>query len=170
MTLPKSGALSFSAIQAEVGSSVKGLRAMSAAAGKSTPDATSEFYGHQQIASTKIYVFSDGGPFNSQQDACDAQYAGDISDVYNLFYAQSQAGIVAGTPFFEDTERVTSAGQYEGFWILGDDAGESDNANEPYAWLQIDSNGKAVEGLGGECEIPIVEDEFLEGGLGEMGE
>jgi len=46
MTLQSSGAISISQIKAELGSSSNSLRDLSAAAGKSTPDAMSEFYGY----------------------------------------------------------------------------------------------------------------------------
>ena len=45
MALQTSGAISISQIKTELGSSSNSLRALSAAAGKSTPDAMSEFYG-----------------------------------------------------------------------------------------------------------------------------
>jgi hypothetical protein len=53
MALQSSGAISISQIQAELGGSYS-LRALSAAAGKSTPDAMSEFYGYS--ASTYVYI------------------------------------------------------------------------------------------------------------------
>jgi len=46
MALPSSGAISISQIRTELGSSSYSLRTLSAAAGKSTPDAMSEFYGY----------------------------------------------------------------------------------------------------------------------------
>ena len=51
MALPSSGALSISAIKTELGSTSNSLRALSAAAGKSIPDAMSEFYGYSNIPS-----------------------------------------------------------------------------------------------------------------------
>jgi hypothetical protein len=53
MALQSSGAISISQIQAELGGSYS-LRALSAAAGFSTPDAMSEFYGYS--ASTTVYI------------------------------------------------------------------------------------------------------------------
>ena len=44
MALPSSGPLSIDDIRTELGSSSGSLRTLSAAAGKSTPDAISEFY------------------------------------------------------------------------------------------------------------------------------
>ena len=46
MPLQSSGAISISQIRTELGSSSYSLRTLSAAAGKSTPDAMSEFYGY----------------------------------------------------------------------------------------------------------------------------
>ena len=46
MALPSSGPLSIGDIRTELGSSSGSLRTLSAAAGKSTPDAISEFYGY----------------------------------------------------------------------------------------------------------------------------
>jgi hypothetical protein len=46
MALQSSGAISISQIRTELGSSSYSLRTLSAAAGKSTPDAMSEFYGY----------------------------------------------------------------------------------------------------------------------------
>lgn len=46
MALPTSGPISISQIKTELGSGSNSLRALSAAAGKSTPDAMSEFYGY----------------------------------------------------------------------------------------------------------------------------
>lgn len=49
MALQSSGPISISNIKAELGSSSNSLRALSAAAGKSTPDAMSEFYGFSSL-------------------------------------------------------------------------------------------------------------------------
>jgi len=50
MALQTSGAISISNIKAELSSSSNSLRALSSAAGKSTPDAMSEFYGYSAYA------------------------------------------------------------------------------------------------------------------------
>jgi hypothetical protein len=49
MALQTSGAISISQIKTELGSSSNSLRALSAAAGKSAPDAMSEFYGYSSL-------------------------------------------------------------------------------------------------------------------------
>ena len=56
MALPSSGAISISQIQAELGGSYS-LRSLSAAAGKSTPDAMSEFYGYSNAVTVNINAF-----------------------------------------------------------------------------------------------------------------
>lgn len=54
MALPSSGQISISQIRTELGTSDGSLRNLSSLAGKSTPDAMSEFYGYS--AAVTIYV------------------------------------------------------------------------------------------------------------------
>ena len=54
MPLQASGAISINQIRTELGSGSYSLRTLSAVAGKSTPDAMSEFYGYS--ASTTVYI------------------------------------------------------------------------------------------------------------------
>ena len=54
MALQSSGAISFSQIKTELASSSNSLRALSAAAGFSTPDAVSEFYGYSSVAPPSV--------------------------------------------------------------------------------------------------------------------
>jgi hypothetical protein len=62
MALQTSGAISISQIKTELGSTSNSLRALSAAAGKSTPDAMSEFYGYASyVPPLVIYAGSDQG-------------------------------------------------------------------------------------------------------------
>lgn len=56
MALPTSGPLSISAIRTELGSTSGSLRTLSAAAGKSTPDSISEFYGYSAFTPPYISV------------------------------------------------------------------------------------------------------------------
>ena len=58
MALQASGAISISQIRTELGSGSYSLRTLSAAAGKSTPDAMSEFYGY---SASGVYQY--GSPF-----------------------------------------------------------------------------------------------------------
>jgi len=55
MALQSSGAISISQIKAELGSSSNSLRTLSAAAGFSTPDAMSEFYGYASYSNSSHY-------------------------------------------------------------------------------------------------------------------
>ena len=59
MALPSSGAISISQIRTELGTSNGSLRALSSLAGKSTPDAMSEFYGYasEYMTATSTTVF-----------------------------------------------------------------------------------------------------------------
>ena len=52
MALPSSGEISIGDIRTEIGSSSGSLRALSSAAGKSTPDAISEFHGYSHVTLT----------------------------------------------------------------------------------------------------------------------
>ena len=66
MALPSSGPLSIGDIKTELGSSSGSLRTLSAAAGKSTPDAISEFYGYQPLLVDYLVVAGGGaGGFSS---------------------------------------------------------------------------------------------------------
>jgi hypothetical protein len=58
MALQTSGPISISNIKAELGSTSNSLRALSAAAGKSTPDAMSEFYGYSSFDPAWVDIHS----------------------------------------------------------------------------------------------------------------
>lgn len=60
MALQSSGAIKISEIKAELGSSSNSLRTLSAAAGFSTPDAMSEFYGYSSAPVNTHYYTNDG--------------------------------------------------------------------------------------------------------------
>lgn len=55
MTLPTSGPLSINAIRTEMSSTSGSLRTLSAAAGFSTPDAMSDFYGYNNNVTISVY-------------------------------------------------------------------------------------------------------------------
>lgn len=57
MPLPSSGAISISQIRTELGTSSGSLRNLSSLAGKSTPDAMSEFYGYSASVTVNIDVY-----------------------------------------------------------------------------------------------------------------
>jgi hypothetical protein len=57
MPLPSSGAISISQIRTELGTSSGSLRTLSSIAGKSTPDAMSEFYGYSASVNVDITAY-----------------------------------------------------------------------------------------------------------------
>ena len=60
MALQSSGQIKISEIKSELGSSSNSLRALSAAAGLSVPDAISEFYGYSSVVANDYYWLGDG--------------------------------------------------------------------------------------------------------------
>jgi hypothetical protein len=71
MALQSSGAISINQIKTELGSASYSLRTLSAAAGKSTPDAMSEFYGYSAGGAYKygspqlVFDFSQSGSYSN---------------------------------------------------------------------------------------------------------
>ena len=112
MSLPSSGALSISMIKTELGSGNNSLRALSAQAGFSTPDAISEFYGYTYATNsgTLYYVgintsanpveFTGTGAYT---DACSLSgmssrtvyYNGALGNGTRFFYNQSGARLIS---------------------------------------------------------------------------
>ncbi|CAB4154009.1 hypothetical protein UFOVP638_47 [uncultured Caudovirales phage] len=74
MALPSSGTLSISQIRTELGSSSGSLRTLSGLAGKSTPDAISEFYGYANNSITFSSSYSYTGTTS-------ASYSGTVTIV-----------------------------------------------------------------------------------------
>ncbi len=74
MALQSSGAISISQIKTELGSASNSLRTLSSLAGKSTPDAMSEFYGFS--ASTEFTFLAGDGQsgFYDWSQACNEAY------------------------------------------------------------------------------------------------
>jgi hypothetical protein len=74
MPLPSSGQISISQIRTELGTSDGSLRNLSSLAGKSTPDAMSEFYGYSAAVTVNIDVYlpSYVGCYNSYTFAAQA--------------------------------------------------------------------------------------------------
>jgi hypothetical protein len=62
MPLPSSGAISISQIRTELGTSSGSLRTLSSIAGKSTPDAMSEFYGYSAVDPDFLLYLEAGNP------------------------------------------------------------------------------------------------------------
>ena len=71
MALQSSGAISIENIRTELGQAQanSSLRSLSSLAGKSTPDAMSEFYGYSNVTSTAIFLVEPG--VESQEMVCE---------------------------------------------------------------------------------------------------
>jgi hypothetical protein len=83
MALPQSGPIRMSDIKAELASSSNSLRNYSAAAGKTAPDAMSEFYGYAECITYTLYnpdnnydVLFDYIPCDSSERVYDSVGAG----------------------------------------------------------------------------------------------
>jgi hypothetical protein len=91
MALPSSGQLSFSAIAGELGVSLSNvsLRSMSSTAGKSTPDAVSEFYGYGALTYTYYATWALNDPcdytYYDIYSGSDGKYYVDLG-TYSLMY------------------------------------------------------------------------------------
>lgn len=108
MALQTSGAISISQIKTELGSSSNSLRTLSAAAGKSTPDSMSEFYGYSAYTPPSL------GTWGTSQSG-----AGTQSNPY-IITRNSW-----GTTYDEPTEMAYDCGTVPGlepyeFWNLYD--------------------------------------------------
>ena len=94
MALQSSGAISLSQIKTELGSSANDFRTLHAAAGFSTPDSISEFYGYSAVTYTEIEVevFQDLGML------C----AGEPGERVTV-YSQVNSTVVRGDTLYTDT-------------------------------------------------------------------
>lgn len=130
MALQSSGAISISQIKTELGSSSYSLRTLSAAAGKSTPDAMSEFYGYSNLPSglvaahdrgnysgTTWYDSTGNGNHITLTNPSYTYNTGFTSSSSTDFTMSLNSGICTGTftwcmmvRFFSDT------GNWEGLW------------------------------------------------------
>ena len=80
MAIQSSGAISMTCIKTELGSASYSLRTLSAAAGKSTPDSMSEFYGYS--ASPTYYKY--GSPFMLFDFASTSNYSNSGTSIADL--------------------------------------------------------------------------------------
>ena len=87
------GCISISQIRTELGSSSYSLRTLSAAAGKSTPDAMSEFYGYS--ASPTYYKY--GSPFMLFDFASTSNYSNSGTSIADLSGNANHGVFVTGT-------------------------------------------------------------------------
>lgn len=70
MPLQSSGAISINDIRVELGSGSYSLRTLSAAAGKSTPDAMSEFYGYSSESMNSVVGYAMDAYISSGEYTC----------------------------------------------------------------------------------------------------
>lgn len=106
MALQSSGAISISQIRTELGSSSYSLRTLSAAAGKSTPDAMSEFYGY-----TSEYMT---GVTTTAQDAYQSGFdwfcgCGEVLTVYQTSTGKWLRGSSISSPSLEGIYNLDGA-------------------------------------------------------------
>ena len=70
MALQSSGAISINDIKTELGSDSTSLRTLSSLAGKSTPDAMSEFYGYSLPSDEGTLIILANERFGSPEESC----------------------------------------------------------------------------------------------------
>lgn len=92
MALQSSGAISVSQIRTELGSSSGSIRTLSAAAGKSTPDAMSEFYGYSNAS-----YYQYGSPFMLFDFSATGSYSNSGSQITDLSGNGNHGTFVTGT-------------------------------------------------------------------------
>lgn len=92
MALQSSGAIAVSQIKTELGNSSGSIRTLSAAAGKSTPDAMSEFYGYSNAA-----YYQYGSPFMLFDFSATGSYSNSGSQITDLSGNGNHGTFVTGT-------------------------------------------------------------------------
>jgi hypothetical protein len=126
MALQSSGQISIGDIRTEIGSSSGSLRTLSAAAGKSTPDAMSEFYSYSHVTLTSYTssIPSNATLFNVCSESPTATYYHDGSTTYP----------VTGDTVYTNSNGSTyvSAGYYK----------IDDGSNGLY--IQVGNNGSVI--------------------------
>lgn len=107
MTLQSSGAISISQIKSELGSSLNSLRSLSALAGKSAPDAISEFYGFNNTPVSYTYSIIAYNGYTTVQ----GNYTSPSGGVNSFsFYNNSPGGGIVGTVCARDGAISISSG------------------------------------------------------------
>lgn len=99
MALPSSGAISISQIRTELGTSDGSLRNLSSLAGKSTPDAMSEFYGYSNAVTVNIsaYVPNIMGCYNNYTFAAStSSVAVNANLSVSIYWYGDLGGYIAG--------------------------------------------------------------------------
>jgi len=105
MALQSSGQISIGDIRTEIGSSSGSLRTLSAAAGKSTPDAISEFYGYSHVTLTSFSSSINSNFFNVCSESITATYYHDGSftypDVGDTVYSNSSGSSYLSSGYYK---------------------------------------------------------------------
>ena len=105
MALQSSGPISIGDIRTEIGSSSGSLRTLSAAAGKSTPDAISEFYGYSSVTLTSFSSSINSNFFGVCSEPITATYYHDGSftypDVGDTVYSNSSGSSYLSSGYYK---------------------------------------------------------------------
>jgi hypothetical protein len=107
MTLQSSGAISISNIKTELGSSSNSLRDLSSAAGKSTPDAMSEFYGYSATPVSYTYSIVAYNGYVTVQGTYTTK-TGTPNTSFSFYNNSGSGGIVGSVCAQSGTVNVTS--------------------------------------------------------------
>jgi hypothetical protein len=100
MALQGSGAISVSQIKTELGSASNSVRTLSAAAGKASPDAMSEFYSYASLPASITYVQNwAGGDANARFYAWDSAGTAVVSEYWYWWDGTFNLGTDTGVTF-----------------------------------------------------------------------
>ena len=129
MVLPSSGEISIGDIRTEIGSSSGSLRTLSSAAGKSTPDAISEFYSYSHVTLTSFSA------------SINSTFSGVCNEsITATYYHDNQNGFAY--PNFGDTVYSNSSGSSylsSGYYKLG--SGDFMNVGSNGSVISVDPCG-----------------------------
>lgn len=116
MPLPSSGAISISQIRTELGTSSGSLRTLSSLAGKSTPDAMSEFYGYSNAVTVNIdyYLPSYVGCYNNYTFAATSSQAVNTNVNVGINWYGDLGGFFTGSVTIASGTTCGSATVYSG--------------------------------------------------------
>ena len=119
MALQTSGAISISQIKTELSSASNSLRTLSSLAGKSTPDAMSEFYGYSNVTATAytFYAGDGGAGYEDPWQAC-----GEAYDPVTLY--SSSTSLAVGVILYKDSN-LQSIKDGEGLWWKNFEEGDN---------------------------------------------
>lgn len=116
MALQSSGAISISQIHTELGSSSYSLRTLSAEAGKSTPDAMSEFYGYANAVNVDIVAYfpSYCGCYNYYTFAATSSAAVNTTLTVTMYWYGDLGGYMVETTYISSGTTCGSISVYSG--------------------------------------------------------